>query len=129
MLLLQIFLVFYHYLYPSPQPLWVYVTARVVVASFLFMTGYGRTMSAMKRSSSFSLFAVCSMMLRLNLFVSPPPLCLFPTLPSPPPSLYISTLRACSWLCCVCLLSLLRLSLCPHEPSHARLIPIIRIIL
>ena len=83
-MLLQIFLVFYHYLYPSPQPLWVYVTARVVVASFLFMTGYGRTMSAMKRSSSFSLFAVCSMMLRLNLFVSPPPLCLSPTSLSPP---------------------------------------------
>ena len=34
------FLVYYHYLYASPQPLWVYVMARVVVASFLFMTGY-----------------------------------------------------------------------------------------
>jgi hypothetical protein len=111
-MLLQIFLVFYHYLYPSPQPLWVYVTARVVVASFLFMTGYGRTMSAMKRSSSFSLFAVCSMMLRLNLFVSPPPLCLFPTLPSLPPSLCISMLRACSCLCCVCL--------CAHMSHHTR---------
>ena len=66
---MQIFLVFYHYLFPSPQPLAVYVTARIVVASFLFMTGYGRTMSAMKRAADFSFYTLCSMMLRLNLFV------------------------------------------------------------
>ena len=66
---MQIFLVFYHYLFPSPQPLAIYVTARIVVASFLFMTGYGRTMSAMKRASSFSFYTLCSMMIRLNLFV------------------------------------------------------------
>jgi hypothetical protein len=66
---MQIFLVFYHYLFPSPQPLAIYVTARIVVASFLFMTGYGRTMSAIKRASSFSFYTLCSMMIRLNLFV------------------------------------------------------------
>lgn len=74
---MQIFLVFYHYLFPSPQPLAVYVAARIVVASFLFMTGYGRTMSAITSAArasspaavSFSFFTFCSMMIRLNLFV------------------------------------------------------------
>jgi hypothetical protein len=119
MLLLQIFLVFYHYLYPSPQPLWVYVTARVVVASFLFMTGYGRTMSALKRSSSFSLFAVSSMMLRLNLFVSRPPL------PHPTDAPSISLHLHAEGL----LLSLLRQSIDAYAASHARLIPLVRSIL
>jgi len=64
---MQLCLLYYHYLVPSPQPLFSYILARIIVAAFLFQTGYGRTMSALAKTSNFNARAILTIILRLNL--------------------------------------------------------------
>jgi N-acetylneuraminate 9-O-acetyltransferase len=66
---MQMSLLFYHYLFPAPQPLYVYIGARVLVASFLFMTGYGQTMKALKTDCQFHTIELVLTFIRLNLLV------------------------------------------------------------
>jgi N-acetylneuraminate 9-O-acetyltransferase len=72
---MQVSILFYHYLFPAPQPLSIYIAARVMVASFLFMTGYGQTMKALQQHGRFHLTTAVLTMIRLNLLVCI--LCLF----------------------------------------------------
>jgi hypothetical protein len=72
---MQVSILFYHYLFPAPQPLPIYIAARVMVASFLFMTGYGQTMKALQQDCRFRFTTFILTMLRLNLLVCI--LCLF----------------------------------------------------
>ena len=65
---MQVSLLFYHYLFPAPQPLYVYIGARIMVASFLFMTGYGQTVKAVQ-SGGFYLIELILTLIRLNLLV------------------------------------------------------------
>ena len=66
---MQTSLLFYHYLFPAPQPLYIYIGARIMVASFLFMTGYGQTMKAIKADGQFQTIEFVLTLLRLNLLV------------------------------------------------------------
>ncbi len=62
---MQFMILFYHYTGMS-SVLWVYQTVRLLVASYLFMTGYGHTVYFLK-TNNFSLNRVASVLVRLNL--------------------------------------------------------------
>jgi N-acetylneuraminate 9-O-acetyltransferase len=62
---MQFVILFYHYTGMS-SVLWVYQIVRLLVASYLFMTGYGHTIYFLK-TNDFSLRRVTSVLLRLNL--------------------------------------------------------------
>jgi N-acetylneuraminate 9-O-acetyltransferase len=62
---MQFVILIYHYTGMSTV-LWVYQVIRLLVASYLFMTGYGHTIYFLK-TNNFSLHRVASVLIRLNL--------------------------------------------------------------
>ena len=62
---MQALILFYHY-FGMSRVLWVYRIVRVLVASYLFMTGYGHTIYFLK-TKDYSLYRVASVLVRLNL--------------------------------------------------------------
>ncbi|TAQ87870.1 hypothetical protein B7494_g3802 [Chlorociboria aeruginascens] len=62
---MQFFILIYHYTHAS-RILWVYEVVRLLVASYLFMTGFGHTLYFMK-TDDYSLRRVASVLLRNNL--------------------------------------------------------------
>ena len=62
---MQFVILIYHYTGMS-SVLWVYQIVRLLVASYLFMTGYGHTVYFLK-TNNFSLKRVASVLIRLNL--------------------------------------------------------------
>jgi hypothetical protein len=62
---MQFFILIYHYTNGS-STLWIYEIVRILVASYLFMTGYGHTLFFLK-SGDYSLARVASVLIRLNL--------------------------------------------------------------
>jgi N-acetylneuraminate 9-O-acetyltransferase len=62
---MQAIILLYHYTGGS-KTLWTYETIRILVASYLFMTGYGHTQYFL-RKGNFSLRRVASVLVRLNL--------------------------------------------------------------
>ena len=62
---MQAFILIYHYTHGS-KILWIYEIVRVLVASYLFMTGFGHTLFFLERKD-FSLKRVSYVLIRLNL--------------------------------------------------------------
>lgn len=62
---MQAVLLVYHYTHGS-QSLWIYEIVRLLVASYLFMTGFGHTLYFIK-SNDYSLKRVATVLIRLNL--------------------------------------------------------------
>jgi hypothetical protein len=62
---MQAILLIYHYTHGS-KTLWIYEIVRLLVASYLFMTGFGHTLYFIK-SDNYSLKRVASVLIRLNL--------------------------------------------------------------
>ena len=62
---MQFILLIYHYTHGS-STLWIYEIVRLLVASYLFMTGFGHTLYFLEREE-YSLRRVASVLLRLNL--------------------------------------------------------------
>lgn len=62
---MQFFILIYHYTHGS-QTLWIYEIVRVLIASYLFLTGYGHTLYFLGKED-FSLKRIASVLLRLNL--------------------------------------------------------------
>jgi hypothetical protein len=62
---MQFFLLIYHYTNGS-KTLWIYEIVRLLVASYLFMTGYGHTLCFL-RNGDYSLRRVATVLIRLNL--------------------------------------------------------------
>jgi hypothetical protein len=62
---MQFFILIYHYTHGS-KTLWIYELVRLLVASYLFMTGLGHTLFFLKRGD-YSLHRVGSVLVRLNL--------------------------------------------------------------
>jgi N-acetylneuraminate 9-O-acetyltransferase len=62
---MQCFILIYHYTNGS-KTLWVYEIVRLLVASYLFMTGYGHTMYFLK-NDDYSLRRVATVLIRFNL--------------------------------------------------------------
>lgn len=62
---MQAIILLYHYTGMS-KTLWVYQVVRVLVASYLFLTGYGHTIYFLK-TNDFSLHRCASVLIRLNL--------------------------------------------------------------
>ncbi|MCJ1310334.1 hypothetical protein MMC25_003997 [Agyrium rufum] len=62
---MQFVILIYHYLGAS-KVLWIYEIVRVLVASYLFMTGFGHTFYFLK-SRNYSLTRVASVLVRVNL--------------------------------------------------------------
>jgi len=62
---MQSFILIYHYTNAS-KTLWVYEIVRLLVASYLFMTGYGHTLYFLKQGD-YSLTRVATVLIRLNL--------------------------------------------------------------
>ncbi|RDW84601.1 putative cas1-containing protein [Coleophoma cylindrospora] len=63
---MQAIILIYHYTHGSAT-LWIYEIIRVLVASYLFMTGFGHTLYFL-RTGDFSFERVAKVLLRLNLF-------------------------------------------------------------
>ncbi|EPE27630.1 hypothetical protein GLAREA_04421 [Glarea lozoyensis ATCC 20868] len=62
---MQAIILIYHYTHGS-QHLWIYMIVRLLIASYLFMTGFGHT-NYFLRKDDYSLGRVASVLLRLNL--------------------------------------------------------------
>lgn len=62
---MQLAILLYHY-FGMSKVLWVYQVARLLVASYLFMTGFGHTTYFLK-SKDFSMHRVAAVLLRLNM--------------------------------------------------------------
>lgn len=62
---MQFFILIYHYTHGS-QTLWIYEIVRVLIASYLFLTGYGHTLYFLNKED-YSLKRIASVLLRLNL--------------------------------------------------------------
>ncbi|KAK5083404.1 hypothetical protein LTR70_008241 [Exophiala xenobiotica] len=62
---MQVVILLYHY-FGMSKVLWAYQTVRVLVASYLFLTGYGHA-TYFQRTGEFSLKRVVMVLLRLNL--------------------------------------------------------------
>ena len=62
---MQLVILIYHYTGMS-SVLWIYQIVRLLVASYLFMTGYGHTIYFLK-TNNFSIHRVASVLIRLNL--------------------------------------------------------------
>jgi hypothetical protein len=62
---MQLILLIYHYTHGS-KTLWIYEIVRLLVASYLFMTGFGHTLCFLKRED-YSLRRVAGVLLKLNL--------------------------------------------------------------
>ena len=62
---MQLVILLYHY-FGMSQVLWVYQVARLLVASYLFMTGFGHTMYLLQ-TKDFSIYRITSILFRLNI--------------------------------------------------------------
>jgi hypothetical protein len=65
---MQAVILVYHYTHGSTI-LWIYEAIRLLVASYLFLTGFGHTLNFLKKSD-YSLKRVASVLIRLNLLSS-----------------------------------------------------------
>lgn len=62
---MQAFILIYHYSHGS-QTLWIYEIVRLLIASYLFITGYGHTIYFLQKQD-YSMRRVASILIRLNL--------------------------------------------------------------
>ncbi|KAN0115113.1 Cas1p domain containing protein [Hyaloscypha variabilis] len=62
---MQFFILIYHYTNAS-KTLWIYEIVRLLVASYLFLTGYGHTLYFLK-NNDYSLRRIATVLIRLNL--------------------------------------------------------------
>jgi hypothetical protein len=62
---MQFFILIYHYTHAS-KTMWIYYVVRLLVASYLFMTGYGHTLYFL-RKDDYSLKRVAAVLIRLNM--------------------------------------------------------------
>lgn len=65
---MQAFILIYHYSHGS-QTLWIYEIVRLLVASYLFMTGYGHTLYFLQ-NQDYSMSRLAGILIRLNLLSS-----------------------------------------------------------